>query len=370
MKTKYLSEKRYLIIKPFLNGEKKLKEIEKDSKISYATLKRWVKSYKENGQVGLEKKVRKDIKKHRNISDETAKFLKETYFQNPGIKVSTLYKKYSEFITDIKEESVSYNTIYRLIRSLDLFVQPHAEMHFKRSQKKHQSYRISSFKLKIGVLDPFSYKVLFPYLYICYDLSTLEVLNYRISTAEFSLDDTLFLLRETILKVQLPEESNFLPHELIIDFFNLKNEKKLSLIKKNLNIYIKNSFTKIPDIENFLNFLSDDIIKLQNNPNEYLDFNTLDKLIYSYIYMKNKTVPISYSLEDKRSKFNEKLDILLEKKPRKIQEYGIRFKNTIYKNIKFKDFISKTVEIRYDPYDLEKIYVYYEGDFLCIAHSI
>lgn len=71
------NEKRYQVIKPFLNGEKKLKEIENESGISYATLKRWVKSYKETGISGLEKKVRKDKSQHRSISDRTMDFIKK-----------------------------------------------------------------------------------------------------------------------------------------------------------------------------------------------------------------------------------------------------------------------------------------------------
>ena len=50
--------KRFKIIEPFLRKEKKLKDIEKETNISYATLKRWIKAYKEKGMLGLDKKER------------------------------------------------------------------------------------------------------------------------------------------------------------------------------------------------------------------------------------------------------------------------------------------------------------------------
>ena len=48
--------KKFKIIEPFLRKEKKLRDIEKESGISYATLKRWIKAYKEEGVLGLDKK--------------------------------------------------------------------------------------------------------------------------------------------------------------------------------------------------------------------------------------------------------------------------------------------------------------------------
>ena len=132
-----LKEKRYQIIKPFIDGEKKLKEIENESCVSYATLKRWVKSYKETGVSGLKKKTRKDKSQHRNISEKTFEFIKKTYEENPSIKITTLYEKCLNFLKDIQGESISYQTVYRVVSNLDNFIQSHAELHLERIKKRN-----------------------------------------------------------------------------------------------------------------------------------------------------------------------------------------------------------------------------------------
>lgn len=370
MSKQNLDKKRLSIIKPFLDGEKKLKDIEKDSGVSYATLKRWVKSYKETGQKGLKKKVRKDKSQHRNISDKTLKFIRNTYLENPGMNISTLYKKYSDFIEDLKEESVSYNTIYRLVNNMDNFIQSHAELHLKRVQRKNQAYRMSGVQLSVEVLDPATGNIVNPYIYICYDLSNMDILNYRISISPFDLDHALFLLRDTILNQQPKTGGHFLPDEFFIDTFKIKNSKRIKFLKNELDISVKNSFVDILEINRFSGFLREDILKLIDSPNKIIDLESLDRIVYSYIYMTNKKISAFYDFSLSREFFEERLDILLAKTSRRVQEYGIRFKNNLYKHPLLRDHISEKVELRFDPFDQKKIYIYHKHRYLCTAYSV
>lgn len=362
-------EKRFRIIKPFLNGEKKLKEIETDSGVSYATLKRWVKSYKETGFSGLKKKIRKDKSHHRNLSDQSFNFIKRTYIENPGIKVSNLYKKYSHFIKDLKEESVSYATIHRVVSNLDIFTQSHAAFHLKNFKKKNQSYRLTVIPLFFKVYCPSKKRFAVPYIYMCYDSTTTDILNYRISFDLYSLDEALSLLRDTILKCQRSNEASFFPKEYVIDAFKLKENKKLKLIKEKLNIEIYNSSYVIPEIEKFKSFISEDISKLAENPKALEDLNSLDKIIFSYIYMYDRPLKNSCDFSLPRDTFEESLDILLNKTERSIQEYGIRFKNNIYKHPYLRDLVSTKAEIRFDSYDLSYVYVYISNKYICTSYS-
>lgn len=362
-------EKRFRIIKPFLNGEKKLKEIETDSGVSYATLKRWVKSYKETGFTGLKKKTRKDKSHHRNLSDQAFDFIKKTYNENPGIKTSNLYKKYSDFIKDIKEDSVSYATIHRIVNNLDNFAQSHADFHLKSLKKEKQSYRLTVIPLLFKVYCPSKKRFAVPFLYMCYDSATTDILNYRISFDSYSLDDALYLLRDTILKSQNSLEAPFTPKEYIIDAFKLKENKKLQLIKEKLHIEIYNSFHKVSEIEKFKSFISDDISKLAKNFEALEDLNSLDKLVFSYIHMYDRPLKTCCNLSLPRGAFEEGLDILMNKTERNIQEYGIRFKNNIYKHPYLKDFVSAKAEIRFDPYDLSCIYIYIKDKYICTPYS-
>ncbi len=363
------NEKRYQVIKPFLNGEKKLKEIENESGISYATLKRWVKSYKETGISGLEKKVRKDKSQHRSISDRTMDFIKKTYEANPNIKISSLYKKCCSFLKDINEESVSYNTVYRIVNNLDNYIQSHAELHIERVKRKNQAYRMTHTILDVEVLDPATGNYTKPFLYICYDTATLDILNYKLSFQEFLLRDSLFLLRDTILKVQDHTDKDILIESFIIDSFKVKDQSKVLEIRAQTGITIYNSEKKVSEIERFTSFLREDIMKILLHSGQKVDLDSLDKLIFSYIYMTAKEYRGSCRILSTRSSLEESLDSLLETSQRYIQEYGIRFKNTLYKNSVLKSQVGSKAIIKYDPLNPGSIVVYIEGEYLCTAYS-
>ena len=362
-------EKRYQVIKPFLKGEKKLKEIENESGVSYATLKRWVKSYKETGVSGLKKKIRKDKSQHRNISDRTMDFIKKTYEENPSIKISTLYKKCTSFLKDINEESISYNTVYRVVNNLDNYIQSHAELHIERIKRKNQAYRMTHLMLNVEILNSSTGSYSKPLLYICYDTATLDILNYKLSFQEFSLKDSLFFLRDTILKVQDHSSEDILIEGFIIDSFKVKDHKRLSEIKTYTGITIYNSEKKISEIERFTSFLGEDILKILYHSGSKINLDSLDKLVFSYIYMSTKEYHGSCSVSPTRSPLEESLDIFLEVSQRYVQEYGIRFKNTLYKNSKLKSQVGSKVTIKSDSLNSSFIIVYIEDKYFCTAYS-
>ncbi len=369
MSKKKTNEKRYQVIKPFLEGEKKLKEIENESGISYATLKRWVKSYKETGISGLKKKVRKDKSQHRSISHRTMDFIKKTYESNPNIKISSLYKKCCAFLKEINEESISYNTVYRIVNNLDKYIQSHAELHIERVKRKNQAYRMTHTPLDIEVLDPTTGSYSKPLLYICYDTATLDILNYKLSFQEFRLKESLFILRDTILKVQDHTDTDILIESFIIDSFKVKDFKRIQEVKAQTGIAIYNSENKIDEIERFNNFLREDILKILLHSGQSVDLESLDKLVFSYIYMSAKEYRGSCRISPTRSHLEESLDILLEESQRYIQEYGIRFKNILYKNSALKSQVGSKATVKYDPLNPGSIVVYIEDRYLCTAYS-
>jgi len=367
-----LKEERYEIIKPFIDGEKKLKEIESESGISYATLKRWVKSYKETGLTGLKKKVRKDKSQHRNISEKTFEYLRKTYEENPNMKISALYEKCSNFLKEIHGESISYQTVYRVANNLDNFIQSHAELHIERIKKRGQVYRMTSVNLDLEVADPITSSLNRPTLYICYDVATLDILNFRLSIKTFDLEDSLLLFREAILKfnASTTSEEFILPEEFIIDSFKIKDSKVLTSIKSSLGVNIYNHFKEVKEIERFTSFLLKDIKEIIPENLEILDLKTLDSIIFSYIYMSNKEYFNSRDVNRARVASEAQLDLLLLSTFRNVQEYGIRFKNNLYRNNLLKDLLGQKVEIKYDPYNQNYVYIYLDGIYTCTAYSV
>lgn len=223
--------------------------------------------------------------------------------------------------------------------------------------------------LDIEVLDPITGSYSKPLLYICYDTATLDILNYKLSFQEFTLKETLFLLRDTILKVQDHTDTDILIESFIIDSFKVKNQKRIQEVKEQTGIAIYNSVKTVDEIERFTSFLREDILKILLHSGQSVDLDSLDKLIFSYIYMSAKEYRGSCRISPTRSPLEESLDALLEESQRYIQEYGIRFKNTLYKNSTLKSQVGAKATIKYDPLNPGSIVVYFDGKYLCTAYS-
>lgn len=368
---KGLSKERYKIIEPFLKKEKKLKDIENEKNISYATLKRWVKAYKENGIEGLIKKERKDKNQYRSLDEKTYEFIKESYEKNPDIKISNLYEKCCKFIKTFSDNTISYHTVYRAVNNLDDFVKNHASINIEKIKKKHQAYRIVQTPLNINIRDFRQNSIKKPYLYLIYDISTNDILNYYLSFTKLDLKKSAAFLRDTIIKNYKPNENFFIkPQNLLIDSFEIKNKRKIEQIKEILDIKIENYYEPNKDMEKFINFLKSDLKNLLKETHFTNSLHDLDKILYSYIFMNNiKNLndenPFSSSgiLKD-----IDKLDILLGSAKRKVQEYGIRFRNGIYRNPDLKQHTGNILDIKYNVNDLKEIKVYFKGFFLCMAY--
>jgi transposase len=368
---KGLSKERYEIIEPFLKKEKKLKDIENEKNISYATLKRWVKAYKENGIEGLIKKERKDKNQHRSLDEKTYEFIKESYEKEPDIKITTLYEKCSKFLKNFGDKTISYHTVYRAVNNLDDFVKSHASLNIEKIKKKHQAYRISQVVLDIDIMDFRLGSLKKPFLYLMYDVSTNDILNYYLSFSKLDLKKSMAFLRDTIIKNYKPDEKIYIkPESLLIDSFEIKNNRKLTQIKEALNIKIENYFESNSEMDKFINYLKSDLKNMVMSTPFNNSMIELDKILYSYIFMNNGIDLTSDSPFNSSGTLKdlEKLDILLGSAKRKVQEYGIRFRNGIYRNPILKEQVGNISEIKYNVNDAKEIKIYFNGIFFCTAY--
>jgi transposase len=368
---KGLSKERYEIIEPFLKKEKKLKDIENEKNISYATLKRWVKAYKENGIEGLIKKERKDKNQHRSLDEKTYEFIKESYEKEPDIKITTLYEKCSKFLKNFGDKTISYHTVYRAVNNLDDFVKSHASLNIEKIKKKHQAYRISQVVLDIDIMDFRLGSLKKPFLYLMYDVSTNDILNYYLSFSKLDLKKSMAFLRDTIIKNYKPDEKIYIkPESLLIDSFEIKNNRKLTQIKEALNIKIENYFESNSEMDKFINYLKSDLKNMVMSTPFNNSMIELDKILYSYIFMNNGIDLTSDSPFNSSGSLKnlDKLDILLGSAKRKVQEYGIRFRNGIYRNPILKEQVGNISEIKYNVNDAKEIKIYFNGIFFCTAY--
>ena len=143
-----LALKRYSILKPYILKEKNLKEISEDTKISYSTLKRWASSYKKQGLNGLNKSWRSDKDTHRSLNQETINYIKKLYKENPNLKILDYYTKCLDFLKNIGEKVVSYDTIYRMINELNPYIHEFIPNNHISSKNSNEIFEIEKLKLE------------------------------------------------------------------------------------------------------------------------------------------------------------------------------------------------------------------------------
>lgn len=351
---------KYKIIEPFLKKEKKLKELSSEHNISYSTLKRWIKAYKETGMKGLVKKTRSDKDSFRKADSEIMKYIVKEHKKNPNINITTLYNNYLKVFKNKDLKKLSYNTIYRIATNLDPFSQKYVKKNLKNIEKPNDIYRISTEKMYIKNLGENNGVVTIIIIYDVYDDS---ILNYKIYSERVVEAHYLRLIRDTLLENRI---DNYLvvPQYIFIDDFKITNKERYFEILKELSININGALEKNHELTKFVRFLEKDIVNLFGK--EAISIDSLNDNLKEYICNK-----VLKNIEEKNKLFDlTKLDYLFESSNRKIQNYGIRFKNNLYNDKILKDYLGNIVTLRYNPFDLSFLNIYLDEKFLFTLYKV
>lgn len=345
-----LSEKKFKIIEPFLTGEKKLREIEQESEVSYATLKRWVKSYKDDGLNGLNKKERIDKNNHKKINSKELLSIKNFYLNNNSLSISKLFEKYSEISEKI---NISYPTFYRIINNLDTYVKKSSEFHIRKIEKYGASYGLFQHPLYF----PFHSNKIF-YINLFFEIPSLKIVNFYFDKEAKTFKKLYPFIRESILK------SGSYPKEIFLTKTiseASKNSLRQCFFESSINFLIDEEFD-LNELNKFCGFIEEDL------SHEFYGYKDLSEkevqsFLEKYIFMgQEASKEIEFDLQ-------RKLDFFLNKSIRKVYKYGIRMKNFVYFNDVFKDMENEILEIKHSTFNEESVVVYKEEDFLCIAQK-
>ena len=364
-----LALKRYSILKPYILKEKNLKEISEDTKISYSTLKRWASSYKKQGLNGLNKSWRSDKDTHRSLNQETINYIKNLYKENPNLKILDYYTKCLDFLKNIGEKVVSYDTIYRMINELNPYIHEFIPNNHISSKNSNEIFEIEYFQLDYYILDERDNILKRPYLNILYDNYSEIIYNFLITFEKITLYEIFSLLRNSILSFK-EKNHYFVPQKLIINNLKFNNTEPLDNVKKNLNITINFSLgveNKLQDF--FVAYNNHYLKKIFNTIKEPLSFSSLLNFTKNYIDENFKKFRINSNFSNvnifKKIKSESELDILLTpyKSKRKVKDGIIRFQNLLYEHPILQKYNDSELDIKYDPINLSKIKIY-DFDFL------
>ncbi|MBN2837202.1 MAG: helix-turn-helix domain-containing protein [Fusobacteriaceae bacterium] len=344
----FLAQKKLKIIEPFLNKEKKLKEIEEESNVSYATLKRWVKAYKESGLEGLNKKERADKNNYKKLEPKELEKIKKLYGKNKNLSISKLYEQYS---TITGKMNISYPTFYRIINNLDSFVKNSSKPYIKTIEVPEYSYGIFQYP----VYFPFNLQKIY-YITLFFEISTLRIVNYSFDKEQKTFKKLYLFLRESILK------EGVFPKEIFLTNTILEVSKKSlreCFFETSISFLIDDDFD-YSELRRFSHFLELDLSH-QFYGNKNITENDIFQFLNAYIYIEQKET------RDLEFYYQRKLDFFLTKSIRKVNRSRIRLKNYIYFSDVLKDFENEILEIKHSPYNETAIIVYENKDFICEA---
>lgn len=362
-----LEIKRFKIIEPFLKKKKKLKEIEEEENISYATLKRWVNAYKKNGIIGLEKKSREDKNSFRNIDDESLERIKEICKESKETSITKLYASCkSKFPENF---SISYATFYRIVNNIDEFFNKTTVKYMEKIKKENQCYLIFDVPLYVLVDDFFSNKKVVPRLLIMLDSASLEPINFALDYYFANFYSLLGFIREGILKVSLKNDKFTLPKEILVASKNINNKKVLKEIYNNLGIKITEHYTENSEVHKFIDFIKKDIEEFYKKNNYELTFLQLSEYLSNYIYLQKKEYAFSINYNSINSiKYIRDLDIFLQLASRKVTDSKVRVKNFQYISSVFKGLNGQEILVKFSPINPKIIYLFLQNSYIGLAN--
>ena len=361
---KELQLQRFKIIEPFLRKEKKLKEIEEETGVSYATLKRWVNAYKKNGILGLDKKQRTDKDSYRAIDEDGVEFIEQICRESKETKISKLYSFCKEKLSN--KYNISYPTFYS---NLDGFFNKSSSLHMKKIKKENQVYLVLEIPLYILVSEEESEHKIVPQLLISIDVATLKPINHALNYNTSSIYTLLSFIRESMLKVSVKSGKLVKPQEILVSSENINNKKILKEIYDSTSIKITEYFSENEEIKKFVSFLEEDIEKFYYQNNKTLSYQTLKSFLDSYIYLANQKYDfaLKYEMIEVVPSIRE-LDIFLQEASRKISKSSLRFNNFIYTNNFLNTLEGKKVIVKYSPLDTDILYLFFRNQFLGTAN--
>ncbi|MGL5351273.1 MAG: helix-turn-helix domain-containing protein [Cetobacterium sp.] len=343
--------KKYKILEPFFKKEKKLREIERETQISYATLKRWVSQYKDSGEKGLAKKIRADKNTFKKVNDDALDHLKTLYKEYHTLPITKLYEKAKKTLNSYNS-MISYPTFFRIINNLD----ENIKLNSIKSVKKNQVYEYAIIQKAVPI-PFFNNKNKIFYLTIFYNKENYKMINFIFEEKKRELKNLFNFIRESIII------EGAYPKNISLDF-------KIDGVSKNLlrSIYFEtkiNILQEEPD-ENMLGFvryIDTDILK-EFNKEKMITLEKICIFIKKYLFIEIN--------EEKKILPDEvqKLLYFLNRYKRKIYNNGVRVKNNLYNTPLLKEYEGEIADVFYSEFTNECVDVYLKDKFIGSAKLI
>lgn len=396
---------KFRIIQPYLEEDIALSDISKSSGQSIRTLRRWLKSYRAHGLVGLERKSRSDKCKRRSVDEEFENLIKALALSKPKLSITTIHEKIKKLAQERGKKIPKYNVVYDIVRSLkpSLMTLAHEgsvayrdkyELIYRRENASaNELWQADHTPLDILILDEKGNPVK-PWLTIIEDDYSRAICGFYLSFDHPCAVNTALALRQAIWRKSNPQwQVCGIPQMLYTDNGSDFISEHIDKVSIALKIRLVNSIPGRPQgkgkverffltlLRKFLEPLPGYAPKGDSKSPPRLNLDQLsakleDFIVQTYHQTSHGTtgVPpidrwIGEGFLPQMPESLEQLDLLLLTVPksRKIHRDGIRFKGFRYMSPTLAAFVGEQVMLRYDPRDLAEIQVWLNGNFLCPA---
>nr|WP_297597357.1 Mu transposase C-terminal domain-containing protein [uncultured Cetobacterium sp.] len=327
-----------------------MKDIEKETQISYATLKRWVSQYKHLGVDGLEKKQRMDKNSFKKVNEEALSHLKILYKEYHNLPITKLYDKAKATLINCNS-MISYPTFFRIINNLDENIRENSV----KLVKKDKLYEYGIIQKAIPI-PFFNNRNEIYYLTVYYNRENYKISNFIFEEKPRNLIKLFNFIRESIImEGEYPK--------------NISLDTKIDGITKTIlrKVYFESGINLIQEepskeIIKYLGYVDTDILK-----EFYLE---KPKKIEDISVFLKKYLFVSQEKRKQNIKLERKMNCFLTWYRRKVYNCGVRVKNSIYNGCILKELEGDIVDVAYSEFSVEKIDIYREKIFIGEAKII
>ncbi len=397
---------KYKMIRPYLEKESSLVGLAKYYDIGLRSLKRWVKTYQEEGLVGLERKSYSGKGKRRTIDELLEKTVEALVLQKPPLTYAAIHRQIGRIAKGKGFKAPSYVVVRAIAKSMNtglvvlsqqgskVYNQTFELIYRRESEVSNAMWQADHTPLDILLIDEKG-NARKPWLTIIIDDYSRAISGFFLSfDAPCALHVALALRQAIWRKANHHWQVCGIPQVLYTDNGTDFKSKHIEQVAADLKIRLVNSIPGKPQgrerVERFfLTLVQTLVMDLPGYaPAGYiasakatLTLKTFAPLLENFIVEDYHHKVHSTTGEPPLKRWTgkgflpqlpdnlEQLDLLLMTvvRPRKVHRDGIHFQTFCYIDTVLAAYVGEEVTIRYDPRDLAEIRVYFEDKFLCRA---
>ncbi len=396
---------KYKIILPYLEKEVSLPQIAKQHSIGLRTLRKWVKSYRDEGLDGLDRKSRSDKDARHYLTKDLQEMIEALALRKTPTTLAFIHRKIVEIAEEKKVKAPSYYLVRNVVKNIDPALIKLAqegtksydqayELVFRReASTPNELWQVDHTLLNIVLIDEKGQSKR-PWLTTIIDDYSRAICGYYLSFETPCAINIALSLKQAIWRKSNPKwQVCGIPSTLYSDNGKDFKSKHVEQVAADLKIQLKHSTPDKPQgkgrIERFFQTVDQLLLMdLQGyspsnapSPVGALSLEEFTFLFEEFIVEEyhQRTHSGTGMTPLERWTGNgflphlpeslEQLDVLLltVARSRKVHRDGIHFQNFLYIEPTLAAYVGEEVTIRYDPRDIAEIRIYYKSSFLCRA---